>query len=229
MSKGGKKAMAKCRFLLNTNLPVRAFIAWATGRRGHPSLGWLRKHGHESCYTRITLQELKALEARGVLCPGDAARAVKLLEQYGVKYRKMRSTHLRRARQLALQGAIGRGQANDATILLYAKANRLILVSYNYRDLDELAQLLAWSYKVPPGLAPLAPKTTRNYTYVDVIREMRREASIGALRVLEEAEKLGVPRHVAEDLADKVMLYELTPREALARLRELARGNGKGR
>ena len=75
----------------------------------------------------------------------------------------------------------------------------------------------------------MAPKTTRSYTYVDVIREMRREASLGALRVLEEAEKLGVPRHVAEDLADKVMLYELTPREALARLRELARENGRRR
>lgn len=175
MSKGGKKATAKCRFLLNTNLPVTAFIAWATGRRGHPSLGWLRKHGRESCYTRITLQELKALEARGVLCPGDAARAIKLLEQYGVKYRKMRSTHLRRARQLALQGAIGRGQANDATLLLYAKTNRLILVSYNYRDLDELAQLLAWSYKVPPG-EPLGPQ---NYPQLHLCRRNKRDEERG--------------------------------------------------
>ena len=51
---------------------------------------------------------------------------------------------------------------------------------------------------------------------------MRREASVEALRLLEEAEKLGVPKRVAEDLADRVMLYELTPEEALAELRRLA-------
>ena len=51
---------------------------------------------------------------------------------------------------------------------------------------------------------------------------MRREASVGALRLLEEAERLGVPKRVADDLADRVMLYELTPEEALAKLRRLA-------
>ena len=70
----------------------------------------------------------------------------------------------------------------------------------------------------------------RKITVVDIIREMRREASLGAMRVVKEAERLGVPEDVAEELADKVMLYELTPGEALARLRELARRyNGGGR
>ena len=45
---------------------------------------------------------------------------------------------------------------------------------------------------------------------------------MGALRLVEEAGKLGVPKRVVEDLADRVMLYELTPEEALAKLRGLA-------
>ncbi len=63
----------------------------------------------------------------------------------------------------------------------------------------------------------------RKTTVVDIIREMRREASLGAMKVIREAERLGVPEDVAEELADKVMLYELTPREALAKLREYVR------
>ncbi len=68
----------------------------------------------------------------------------------------------------------------------------------------------------------MAPKTTRNYTYVEIIREMRREASLAAMQVLDKAEKLGVPREKAEELADKILLYELTPEEAEAKLKELA-------
>ena len=73
----------------------------------------------------------------------------------------------------------------------------------------------------------MAPKTTRSYTYVDIIREMRRERSLAAIQIIEEAERLGVPREKAEDLADRVLLYELTPEQARAKLRELA-GRAKG-
>jgi len=69
----------------------------------------------------------------------------------------------------------------------------------------------------------LASKTTRNYTYVDIIREMRRERGLAAIQIIEEAERLGVPREKAEDLAVKVLLYEQTPEQARAKLRELAR------
>jgi len=80
-------------------------------------------------------------------------------------------------------------------------------------------------------VSPSARRTTRSYTYVDVIREMRRERSLAAIHVIEEAGRLGVPREKAEDLADRVLLYELTPEQARAKLRELARregGNGEG-
>ena len=74
----------------------------------------------------------------------------------------------------------------------------------------------------------MAPRTTRGYTYVDEIRELRREAGRGAMRVLREARRLGVPRRLAEHLADKVQMYKLTPEEALAKLREQAK-DGKRR
>ena len=51
---------------------------------------------------------------------------------------------------------------------------------------------------------------------------------MGALWLLEEAERLGVPKRVAEDLADRVMLFELTPEEALAVLRRLASRRSEG-
>ncbi len=41
--------------------------------------------------------------------------------------------------------------------------------------------------------------------------------------MLEEAEGLVVPRRVADSLADRVILWELTAEEALARLRERGR------
>ncbi len=75
----------------------------------------------------------------------------------------------------------------------------------------------------------MAPKTTRNYTYVEIIREMRRETSLAAMRLLDEAERLGVPQEQAEELADKILLYELTPEEAEAKLRQLAARAGGGR
>jgi len=41
------------------------------------------------------------------------------------------------------------------------------------------------------------------------------------MKLLELAEELGVPREEAEELANKVLLYELAPEEAEARLRQL--------
>ena len=69
----------------------------------------------------------------------------------------------------------------------------------------------------------MAPKTTRNYTYVDAVREIRRERSLAAARILEQAGKLGVPREKAEELADKILMYELSVEEAELRLRQLAK------
>ena len=53
----------------------------------------------------------------------------------------------------------------------------------------------------------MASKTTRNYTYVDIIREIRRERRLAAIQIIEEAERLGVPKEKAEDLAVKVHSY----------------------
>ncbi len=74
--------------------------------------------------------------------------------------------------------------------------------------------------------SPSASRASRRASIVEVVRELRIEASLGALRVLEEAERLGVPRRVANGLVDKVMIYELTLKEALVRLRELAAQHG---
>ena len=75
----------------------------------------------------------------------------------------------------------------------------------------------------------MAPRSTRRYTYVDAIREIRRKASLGAMRVIREARRLGVPERLAKELADKVMLYELAPEAALRRLRELAERESRRR
>ena len=58
---------------------------------------------------------------------------------------------------------------------------------------------------------------------INIISDLRRKASLGAMKLLEEARRLGVPESYAEELADKVMLYELTPEEAIRKLRILAR------
>ena len=95
----------RCRYLLNTNLPVTAYIALETGL-SHPSVGWLRRYGRESCFTGLTVEELRALERKGKLCPGDAARIVRMLVRFGATYRRMGSAYLRRARRLAERGVI---------------------------------------------------------------------------------------------------------------------------
>ncbi len=59
-------------------------------------------------------------------------------------------------------------------------------------------------------------KNEYNYvTIVDIIRDLRQKASLEAMKLIEEARRLGVPEPYAEELADKVMLYELTPEEAM--------------
>jgi len=147
----------RCLYLLNTNLPITAYIAWVSGRRGHPSIGWLRSHGQESCYTKITIAELRELERRGKLCPGDANKIISFLESFGVRYRRMAKTFLRSARELARRGDIRWSLVVDAALLLYAKSHGMHVVTYNYRDFQELSSILGWSYTVPPG-APLGPQ-----------------------------------------------------------------------
>ena len=52
----------------------------------------------------------------------------------------------------------------------------------------------------------MASGTTRNYTYVDIIREIQQERSLAAIQIVEEAERLGVPKEKAENPANKVLL-----------------------
>ncbi len=68
----------------------------------------------------------------------------------------------------------------------------------------------------------MAPGTTRSYTYVDIIREIRQERSAQATIIAREALELGLSKKEALELAAKVAAYELTPEQARAKLRELA-------
>ena len=100
----------------------------------HPNLAWLRRHGSEAYYTDLTIAELKRLEEKGKLCPGDAKAIIDMLRMYGVRYVKLPRAFIDKAVDLAINGVIKDRQINDAALLLYAKARGLHLVSYNYQD-----------------------------------------------------------------------------------------------
>ncbi len=77
--------------------------------------------------------------AEGKLCPGDTQRILGFIERFGARRKKMGKAYIEKALGLALGGVIGIRQVNDASLMLYAKANGLHLISYNYRGFDRLS------------------------------------------------------------------------------------------
>ena len=145
-----------CRFMVNTDVSITLYVAESRGI-SHPLLAWIRRYGREACYSELLRDELRDMEKRGKLCPGDAKRILDTLRRYGVREEPARVGQLKqRAARLVIRGIIPFRMANDAALALHAASIGARLVSYNERDYSELAMYITRLVFVRPQGDPLA-------------------------------------------------------------------------
>jgi len=142
--------------MVNTDVSLTLLVAMRLGL-DHPILSWFRLHGAEACYSELLRDELRDMERRGKLCPGDAQATLDLLRSYGLREEPARVGWARRAAlRLLFNEELPDRMLNDAKLAYHAAALKARLVSYNERDYERLSKhISSLVYVKPPG-TPLA-------------------------------------------------------------------------
>ncbi len=148
--------MGRCRFMVNTDVSITLYTAVKRGL-AHPLLAWFKRRGGEVCYSELLRDELRDMERRGRLCPGDAQRILDTLRRYGAREEPARVGRAKRAAlRLLFDGELPGRMLNDAKLAYHAASLRARLASYNERDYERLRRhIRGLVYIRPPG-APLA-------------------------------------------------------------------------
>jgi len=145
-----------CRYMVNTDVSLTLLVAVRHGL-SHPLLAWLRRHGEEACYSELLRDELRDMERRGRLCPGDAQAVLNLLRLYRLREEPARIGWAKRAAlRLLFEEELPDNLLNDAKLAYHAATIRAKLISYNERDYEMLKRhIRGLVYVRPPG-EPLA-------------------------------------------------------------------------
>ena len=145
-----------CEYLVDTDVAITLFIAEEHGL-AHEVRAWFRRHGRRACYSELLRDELRDMERRGKICPGDAQKIVNTLRSYGVEELPGNVGGLRRRSvALLLRNKLSLRLRNDASLALHAAERRLHLLSYNVLDFGVLREhIRGLVYLRPPG-DPLA-------------------------------------------------------------------------
>ncbi len=145
-----------CRYMVNTDTSITLFLAEKLST-AHPIVAWFRRHGGEACYSELLRDELRDMEHRGRLCPGDAQRILDTLRRYGVHEEPARVGRAKRAAlRLLFDVELPDRMLNDIKLAYHAASLRARIVSYNERDYERLEEYIRGLVHIRPPGGPLA-------------------------------------------------------------------------
>ena len=146
----------RCEFMVNTDVSITLHLADIMGL-AHPLLGWFRRHAGRVCYSELLRDELRDMERRGKLCPGDAGRILNTLRRYGAWEEPARVGWAKReALRLIYDEELPDRMLNDVKLALHAATLRARVVSYNERDYQRLTGHIRGLIHIRPPGEPLA-------------------------------------------------------------------------
>jgi len=76
-------------YVIDNDVVITLYEASKRGMR-HPLLGWVKRHRGRIVFSELARDELRDMERRGKLCPGDAQNIINILRKYEIMERPAR-------------------------------------------------------------------------------------------------------------------------------------------